>query len=66
MPNTHGGRRANSGRTPLPEEQKMIARLIDLPPEMWRALDTLATERKTRRNSLIREMLQKEIQDAKG
>lgn len=54
-----GGKRPNqTGRPPLPEEEKMVARLIDLPPAMWDELEQLASKHQQKRNAYIRNILQ--------
>lgn len=58
---THGGAGRGQGRHTTPDEQKMIARLVDLPPAMWDALAEIANKHGKKRNAYIRSVLQHAI-----
>lgn len=55
---THGGAGRGQGRHPLPEDKKMVSRLIDLPSSMWDDLDRAAGSQSKNRNAYIRDVLQ--------
>ena len=59
--NTHGGAGRGQGRHVLPPEQKMVARLIDLPQSTWDDLAVIAKKHGKARNAYIRQILQHAI-----
>lgn len=68
--NTHGGAGRGQGRPNLPEDEKMVSRLVDLPLSMWDNLDRVAVQQKKKRNAYIRDTLQAtldiDLQKGKG